>query len=97
MGKGCVVVVRNIGLRGEAVKGRQWSKHRRTLLNIFVRALKCCVDTIGMLVSEAGAVTDPYDDDDRNAFDCLFKETFQIAGASEHIEIQICWSDGERR
>ena len=98
MVKGCVVSL-NIGLKGEAVNGRQWSKHRRTLLNIFVRALKGCADKIGMLASEAGSVTDPYDDDDRNKFDCLFKEAFkeafQIAGASEHGEIQIFWAQGD--
>ena len=75
MGQGCVVSL-NVGLTGKAVKGKHWKTHRKTLLDIFVRALTFCVDTIGMLASEVGSVTYPYDDDDRNAFDCLFKEAF---------------------
>ena len=86
MGQGCVVSI-NVGVPGTAVKGHRWKKHRDTLKQIFVKALTFSVDTIGMLVSEAGSVADPYDDDDRNKFDCLFKEAFQIAGASEHIDI----------
>ena len=93
MEKGCVVNI-TVGLTGKAVKGANWKKHRQTLLDIFVRALTFSFDMIGMLVSEAGSVTDPYDDDDRNKFDCLFKEALQIAGASEHIEIQIFWAEG---
>ena len=93
MGQGCVVSI-NVGLPGNAVKGKLWKTHRKTLLHIFVRALTFSVDTIGMLVSEARSATDPYDDDDRNAFDYLFKEAFQIAGAPGHIEIQIFWAQG---
>ena len=95
MGQGCVVSI-NVGMPGNAVKGHRWKKHRDTLKhNIFVKALTFSVDTIGMLVSEVGLVTDPYDDDDRNTFDRLFKEAFQIASASEHIEIQIFWAQGD--
>ena len=97
MGKGCVVSI-NVGLPGEAVKGKHWKTHRKTLLDIFVRSLAFSVVTIGMLVSEVGSVSDPYDHDDKNAFDRLFEEAFQIAseqtGASEHNEIQIFWARG---
>ena len=81
MGQGCVVSI-NVGLPGKAVKGKHWKTHRKTLLHIFVRALTFSVDTIGMLVSEVGSSPDPYDDDDRNTFDRLLEEAFQIAGAS---------------
>ena len=96
MGKGSVASI-NVGLAGNAVKGNHWKTHRKTVLNIFVRALTSSVDTIGMLVSEVGSVTDPYDDDDRNTLDRLFKEAFQKAGASEHNEIQIFWAQGGSR
>ena len=78
MEKGCVVNL-NVGLTGKAVKGKSWRAHRRTLLDIFVRALTFSFDTIGMLVAEVGSVSDLYDHDDRNAFDRLFEEAFQIA------------------
>ena len=98
MEQGCVINL-NIGLTGKAVKGKNWKTHRNTLFDIFVRALTFSTDTIGMLVSEVGSVPDPYDDDDRKAFDGLFKEAFQTAGkrlgASEHNEIQIFWAEGE--
>ena len=99
MDQGCVVSI-NVGLKGDAVRGKRWHRHRADLLDIFVKALThVSVDTIGMLVSEVGSVTDPYDDEDRNKFDHLFKEAFQIAGgptgASEHNEIQICWAMGQ--
>ena len=97
MKKGCLVSV-NIGLKGSAVRGNKWKKHRDHLLNIFVEALTFTTDTIGMLVSEAGSVTDPYDQDDKNAFDSLFEEAFRTAsiqtGASEHNKIQIFWATG---
>ena len=97
MEKGCVVSL-NIGLPGGAVKGKQWNTHRQALLEIFVTALIFSSDTIGMLVSEVGSVTDPYDTDDRDSFDLLFKEAFQTAGertgATEHGEIQIFWATG---
>ena len=89
MGKGCVVSI-NVGLKGAAVKGNKWHTHRKTLLDIFVAALIFSSDMIGMLVAEVGAVTDPYDENDRNRFDDLFKEAFRTAdartGASEHNE-----------
>ena len=94
----CCVVNLNIGLTGKAVKGKNWKTHRKTLLDIFVRALTFSIDTIGMLVSEVGSVSDPYDHDDKNAFDRLFEEAFRIAsiqtGASEHNKIQIFWATG---
>ena len=97
MGKGCVANI-NVGLPAKAVKGKHWRTHRRDLLNIFVKAPPFSSDTIGMLVSEVGSVSDPYDHDDRNAFDRLFEEAFQIAseqtGASEHNKIQIFWAKG---
>ena len=72
MEKGCVVSL-NVGLPGQAVKGKNWKTHRQALLNIFVKALSFSSDTIGMLVSEVGSVRDPYDTDDRASFDRLFK------------------------
>ena len=98
MGQGCVVSI-NVGLPGNAVKGKPWKTHRKTLLHIFVRALTFSVDTIGMLVSEVGSVTDPYDDDDRMRFDGLFEEAFRIAeerkGASEDKGIQFLGARGK--
>ena len=75
MSRGCIASI-NIGLCGEAVKGQNWRNHRATLLKIFVNALTKVDGTIGMLVSEAGTVMDPYDIVDRNLFDLLFKEAF---------------------
>ena len=48
MGKGCVASI-NVGLPGKAVKGRNWNKHRRVLLDIFVTALTFSSDTIATL------------------------------------------------
>ena len=97
MEQGCVVNL-NVGLTGKAVKGKNWKTHRKTLLDIFVKALTHSSDTIGMLVSETGSVTDPYDQDDKNAFNDLFKEAFATAsmqtGAAEHGQIQIFWATG---
>ena len=75
MTHGCIVNV-NIGSPGTSVKGGQWGKHRKTLRDIFVSALTFTVGTMGMVVSSIGSVTDPYDDNDRNIFDTLFKEAF---------------------
>ena len=99
MDQGCIVSI-NVGLNGEAVKGKRWNRHRADLLDILVAALKHgFVNTIGMLVSEVGSVDDPYDDEGRAKFDHLFKQAFRIAerptGASEHNELQICWATGE--
>ena len=97
MEQGCVVNL-NVGLTGKAVKGKNWKTHRKTLLDIFVKALTHSIDTIGMLVSEVGSVSDPYDQDDKNAFDDLFEEAFATAskrtGASEHNKMQIFWATG---
>ena len=48
VGKGCVASI-NVGLPGKAVKGRNWNKHRRVLLDIFVTALTFSSDTIATL------------------------------------------------
>ena len=98
MANGCVVSI-NVGMPGGAVRGNRWNTHRSRLLQIFVTALVFSSDIIGMLVSEVGSVTDPYDDDDRKRFDSLFKEAFHIAdeqtGASEHNEIQFFGATGK--
>ena len=97
MTKGCVASI-NIGMTGKAIKGRHWKSHRSVLLDIFVEALTYSNEIIGLLVSEVGAVTDLYDDDDRKRFDSLFEEAFRIAeetkGASEDKGIQIFWAMG---
>ena len=98
MTQGCVASI-NVGMRGKAVKGRNWNSCCTVLLDIFVEALTYSNEIIGLLVSEVGSVTDPYDDDDRKRFDSLFEEAFRIAeertGASEHKGIQFFGAMGK--
>ena len=98
MTRGCVASI-NIGLPGEAVKGEQWNSSSSVLLDLFVEALTYSKETIGLLVSGLGSVTDPYDDDDRERFDCLFEEAFRMAeeetDVSKHKGIQIFWARGK--
>ena len=98
MTRGCVASI-NIGLPGEAVKGEQWNSCSTVLLDLFVEALTYSKDIIGLLVSGLGSVTDPYDDDDRERFDCLFEEAFRMAeeetDVSKHKGIQIFWARGK--
>ena len=89
----------NIGLPGEAVRGSKWNKHRKSLLQIFVSMLDYTDDMIGLLVCEAGSVSDPYGDDEKAKFDDLFREAFKEAaikrgGATEHNALKIFWSNG---
>ena len=81
MSRGCIASI-NIGLQGKAVKGQNWRTHRATLLEIFVKALTFVVGTIGMLVSEVGSVTDPYDEGGNEQFSGLFNEA--VHAATQH-------------
>ena len=98
MTRGCVASI-NIGLPVDAVKGEQWNSCSTVLLDLFVEALTYSKDIIGLLVSGLGSVTDPYDDDDRERFDCLFEEAFLMAeeetDVSKHKGIQIFWARGK--
>ena len=55
MGKGCVASI-NVGLPGKAVKGRNWNKQLRVLLDILVTTLTFSSDTIATLCLENDAL-----------------------------------------
>ena len=64
--KACVGNV-NIGLPGDGVRKDNWKHHRKCLLDMFVAILAFTSDIIGLLVSEAGSVSDMYDSDSSEA------------------------------
>ena len=98
MDTGCVISI-NVGMKVEAVRGKNWSYHRGKLLGIFVAALKQSPDIIGMLVSEVGNADHSYGAEEREMFNELFRDAFRKAdggrSASEHNDIQIFWARGD--
>ena len=78
MNEGSVISI-NVGMKVEAVQGRNWNYHRGTLLAIFVAALKQSPDIIGMLVSEVGNADNSYGAEEREKFDDLFRAAFRKA------------------
>ena len=93
-----VLASANIGISGKMMLplGSDWArKHRPKLLDQFVALLESKERPAGLLLNEVGNLNDLLQEQQRQVFNNLLREAFHTAGASNHGNPQIFWSDGE--
>ena len=92
----------NIGLQGSAFTGQKWTPtHRPRLLALFINLLRYKDEARSetaavvqrLLLCEVGTIDEALDENGTTALEELLREAFREAGASEHGDPTIFWSD----
>ena len=94
--EGCLAFS-NIGLAGDAVRGKNWSrKHGPRVFKLVTELFKACQgrrhEVLGVLLNEVGNMSDLLDPTCKDKFEDTITEAFFTAATAEP---QIMWSPGE--